>query len=276
MNFTPIKQLFIDDNLRRYRGISRLLPDFIIVGAQKAGTTSLFHYLKQHPQIIGSKPNEVHFFDYNFHKGLGYYRSYFPTKTELQLQQNDLRKTVITGETSPSYLFFSFVPQRIAKTLPNIKIIILLRDPVARSFSQYHHEVRKGRETESFEAAITREETGETSNRYQSGEYSSHQYGCKSYLARGRYIEGIKAYFSLFKPEQILILSSEDFFSKPQKVYDSILKFLNLEPFVITDVKAKNVGNYSKKAIPLEHKLRKYFQPYNQELYSFLERDFNW
>ncbi|VEP14170.1 Sulfotransferase [Hyella patelloides LEGE 07179] len=276
--FSPhiIKQLLFEENIRRYQGLFRVLPDFMIVGAQKAGTTSLFHYLKQHPQIIDSNPSEVHFFDYKYQKGLLLYKSYFPTKIEIEQQQNNLNRKVITGETSPSYLFYPFVAKRIAKTLPKIKIIILLREPIARAYSHYQHEVRKGRETLSFVKAISREKNGEVIRKYQSGKYSNYQYACRSYMARSRYIEQVKDYYQLFNPENILVLSSEEFFSHTQITYDKVINFLGLKPYTITDKKARNVGCYKKNIIPLEEDLRSYYQPYNQQLFEFLQQDFSW
>src|SRR5690606_33886153 len=120
----------------------RALPDFIIVGAQKAGTTSLFHYLSEHPQIISPYKKEVHYFDGGlnpeidtFKKGEKWYRSNFPRKPK--------SKSIKTFEASPLYLFNPLAPQRIKDLLPNVKLIILLRDPVERAISQYHHENKK-------------------------------------------------------------------------------------------------------------------------------------
>lgn len=269
INYSLQKNI-IDDNQRRYLGLSRVLPDFLIVGAQKAGTTSLYHYLKQHPQVIPASQNEVHFFDYKFHKGQLLYRSYFPTLTEIQEKQKVLNKKIITGETSPSYLFNPLVAHRIAQLIPNIKIIILLRDPVARTYSHYQHEVRKGREKSTFEAVIKQEKP-----RLQRKVYT-YQTCCRAYLARSLYIRQIKAYFQLFKKEDILIISSENFFSNVQYVYNKVLAFLEIEPFEIINKKPQNSGVYNKKNIPLKEELRDYFSLYNDELCQYLGRDFNW
>ncbi|MEC4805646.1 MAG: sulfotransferase [Jaaginema sp. PMC 1079.18] len=265
-----LKQFIIDDNYRRYLGSSRVLPNFLIVGAQKAGTTSLYAYLKQHPQVLPAQQNEVHFFDYKFNKGELLYRSYFPTIAEIEYQQNRLNQKIITGETSPSYLFNPLVASRIAKLLPTVKIIILLRDPVTRSYSHYQHEVRKGRENLTFAAAIAKEE-----ERVQ-GKYHSYFHACYAYQARGLYLNQIKTYLDFFKPENILILSSENFFQNPQQVYNSVLSFLELAPFTLINQTPKNVGTYNKKCIPLEKQLRTYFQPHNCKLYQYLNRNFGW
>ncbi|ACK72573.1 sulfotransferase [Gloeothece citriformis PCC 7424] len=273
------KELFFDDNQRRYLGLSGVLPDFLIVGAQKAGTTSLYYYLKQHPQIMGASQNEVHFFDYKFHKGLLLYKSYFPTQREIYQKQEKLEKKVLTGETSPYYLFHPLVPKRIATLLPEVKIIIILRNPVARTYSHYQHEVRKGRETLTFEEALKQEKNrlkGEVDKIMSKENYYSYNHACFAYIERSKYIEQIKKYCELLKQENLLILSSEEFFYNPQEVYNEVLKFLGLDSFSIMDKNPKNVGSYNKTAIPLENKLREYYQPYNQQLYDYLQKDFGW
>src|SRR4051812_46716716 len=128
----------------------RASPDFIIIGVQKGGTSSLFEYLKQHPNIKTSVVKEVHYYDSDYKKGMKWYRSFFPL--------NEKNKKIIYGEASPYYFFHPLVPERIYKDNPNIKLILLLRDPVDRAYSHYQMERRKGREKlKSFEEAILKE-----------------------------------------------------------------------------------------------------------------------
>ena len=120
------------------------LPDFLLLGAQKAGSTSLYVHLMQHPQIIGVARKELHFFDYKSALGSWWYRTNFPTKAEMAQRSAALGKPVLTGEASPYYLFHPHAARRIARLLPDVKLIALLRNPVDRAFSHYHHEVRGG------------------------------------------------------------------------------------------------------------------------------------
>src|SRR5579885_2674785 len=141
-------------SLRFYRTITssiRLLPDFIIIGTQRGGTTSLYAYLGQHPQIAPAVIKEVHFFDNNYERGVGWYRTQFPFLIEKSIAKNIGQQNFITGEASPYYLFHPHVPERAAKVVPGAKLIVLLRNPIDRAYSHYYHEVELGHEKLSFE-----------------------------------------------------------------------------------------------------------------------------
>src|SRR5438067_227401 len=142
-----------------YRGMThswRLLPDFLIIGTQRGGTTSLYHYLKTHPCVESATTSDTHFFDKKFSKGLGWYRGHFPTWMEKYYAQMRGQRFV-TGEASSSYLFHPHVPKRVVQVLPHVKLIVLLRNPVDRAYSQYYHAIELGHETLSFEEAIASE-----------------------------------------------------------------------------------------------------------------------
>ncbi len=122
---------------RRLTSGSRRLPDFIILGAQRAGTSSLYYYLSQHPQILPAVRKELHFFDDHYRRGLGWYRSQFPTRGA---------RGTITGEATPYYLSHPHAPARIQRLLPQARLIVLLRNPVERAISHYFFEVSHQRE----------------------------------------------------------------------------------------------------------------------------------
>jgi len=168
------------------------LIDFLIIGAQRCGTTSLYSYMVLHPQISSAKNKEVHYFDIFFYKGLDWYLSQFPS-----LSSNN--KNLITGESSPYYIFHPLAAKRIFKIIPKVKLIVLLRNPVERAYSHYHHIVKLGHESLTIEEAIKSEKErldGET-EKILSGEFSfNHQH--YSYLARGIYVDQLIQYFELF------------------------------------------------------------------------------
>ena len=122
----------------------RLMPEFIVIGAQRCGTTSLYAYLSSHPQVVPAIKKEVHFFDYNFGKGLDWYRSHFPRWTPMG----------VTGEATPYYMFHPNAAKRVYQVIPQTKLIMLLRNPIDRAYSHYHHEVRLGVESATFQEAI--------------------------------------------------------------------------------------------------------------------------
>jgi len=251
----------------------RGLPGFIIVGVQKGGTTSLFEYLSVHPNILPPFRKEIKYFDFNYHFGQGWYRANFPLRRKLAL------KNALTGEASPNYIFHPLGLERIASALPGIKVIAILRNPVKRAFSHYHHMREQGKETLSFEQAIEAEEGrlhGEAGriaadNRHPSDEYFNH-----SYLARGRYIEQVPRLYELFPRENILILQSEEFYARTADMYHQVLDFIGLPKVDLPGYRVANQGKYAPMQAGTRQQLVDYFAPYNQQLYQYLQRDFGW
>ncbi|MGI9175188.1 MAG: sulfotransferase family protein [Rhodothermales bacterium] len=255
------------------------LPDFLILGAQKAGSTSLYVHLMQHPQIIGVARKELHFFDYKSALGSWWYRTNFPTKAEMARRSAALGKPVLTGEASPYYLFHPHAARRIARLLPDVKLIALLRNPVDRAFSHYHHEVRGGRETLSLEEALAQEPErlhGEVEKMRAFLWYRSRAHQRYAYRARGLYIDQLLDYDRYFDRDQMLILPSEAFYADTQAVYSRVLDFLGLDPFTLPDLKPRNAGQYAKNDPAIEAGLHDFFEPHNQRLFDFLGEDFGW
>ncbi len=265
--------LWVSKHYRELTTQDRVLPNFIIIGVQKGGTSSLYQYLLTHPDVVPGYKKEVKFFDGNHHKGLDWYRYNFPLASEM----SDPAKQ--TGEASPSYVFHPLVPQRIKEALPDVKLILLLRDPVARAYSHFQGNKRKGQEDLSFEEAIDQEENrleGERESIIANQYYPMYRYLVYSYLARGIYIDQVRNWLGSFQREQILILRSEDFFNNPQDVYSRVLEFLDLADCRLADYEIFNFGRYSQMDPETEKRLREYFSPHNQELYDFLGMDFGW
>ena len=253
-------------------------PNFIIIGAQKCVATSLYKYLTKHPQILPAKRKEVHFFDLNFNKGMNWYYSHFP-KTEIQNQ-------TITGEASPYYIFHPHVPQRISQFLPDIKLIVLLRNPVDRAASHYYHNCRfgKSREPLSFEEAIQQESSRiepEIDKIMADENYKSlaHQY--YSYLSRGIYIEQLSRWMQFFPRKSFLILNSEEFWKNPKRNMKQVWNFLGVPSKSLKNYKKYNsTGSIRQKNDDINPATRtmltEYFQPYNKRLEEYLGQKFNW
>ena len=238
-------------------------PYFLIIGAQKCGTNSLYNYLVQHPLIAPSLQHEIHYFDLNFDKDLEWYKSQFP---ELELG-------MITGESSPYYLFHPLVAQRVFDNYPQMKLIVLLRNPTERAISHYYHEVRLGSEFLSLKEAIATEETrlqGEVNKIIQTGTYYSFNHQHYTYLARGKYIEQLQNWMSIFPKEQFLILKSEDLFSTPQETMNKVFHFLEIPAYSSEKYIQYNPGNYSKPSQEIYQELVEYFEPYNQKLVEYM------
>ena len=259
---------------RRATASSRLLPDLIVIGAQKAGTTSLHTWLAQHPQILPPFEKEVHYFDGglepgtdNFAKGIDWYRAHFPNKAAAT--------DTIAFETTPLYLFHPLVASRIKEQIPNAKLIAVLRNPVDRAVSHYFHTRRNGGENLSMVDAFAAEEQrlAAAGQDYRSAGYIRH-----SYKARGRYAEQLDRYMQLFAREQILIIDSEGLFARPADYMQRIYEFAGVDSgYAAGELKARNVAPEKTNADPrVRDELTEYFRPHNRALYDMLGTEFTW
>jgi hypothetical protein len=266
-------------NLGVLTGNLRLLPDFIVIGAQRAGTTSFFNYLCQHPEVHPSFPKEVHYFSNNFHKGLSWYRSHFPLTSEKKKVEQDGRYKFITGEATPYYLSHPLAAKRASQVVPDAFLIVLLRDPVERAYSHYHHEVRMGAESLSFEEAIDKEEQrlqGEVNKLVENERYRSFNHQHFSYLARGIYLDQIQMWREYFKPESMLILSSEKFYADPAKVIQQVTDLLGLSGWSLSDSKKYNSSPYPDMDARTRQRLVEFYRTYNKKLFEYLNMDLSW
>ncbi len=264
----------------------RLLPDFIIIGAQRGGTTSLYNYLAEHPGIGAASIKEVHFFDTpHFKQGLAWYRAHFPTVAEKFYAERFQKLKFITGEASPYYLFYPHAPARIAGALPGVKLIVMVRNPVDRAYSHYYHELAGGAEQlSSFEEAIEQESkrlAGVPEKMQEDERYYSFNHRHFSYLARGIYVDQLRPWMSQFSREQILIIKSEDFYTDPAAIFKQSLAFLGLESFPPTGGREDIFKRYNDTKPPrmnttTRKRLIEFFSPHNARLYEFLGRDFGW
>jgi hypothetical protein len=252
----------------------RILPSFIVIGVQRSGTTTLYNLLAEHPSVLPALVKEVHFFDLSFQKGLNWYRGHFPLSSS-----HKSKPGIITGEASPYYIFHPHASRRMASLFPSMKIILLLRNPVNRAFSHYHHEVRLGFERLSFEGAIENEAarlTGEAQKIIQDENYHSFNHRHYSYLSRGYYVDQLENWMKSFPQEQVKIIKSEDFFRSPQTVLPQILKFLDLPEWNVPNFKPRNTLQYPAMSSTTRDRLTAYFEPFNRRLYDMLGADFGW
>jgi hypothetical protein len=256
--------------LRRTTAWRRPLPAFLIVGAAKAGTTSLHEHLSEHPAVSAPTTKEIHYFDFSYRRGPGWYRAHFrPPK----------RDGEISGESTPYYLFHPLVPERVARDLPEGRFIAVLRNPIDRAYSQHNHERASGHEDLPFEQAIAAEGErlrGEEERLVADAGYRSFSHQHHSYLARSRYAEQLERWFGYVDRDRFLILSAEDLFEDPQAVVADAQRFLGLEPVPPRDLRARNSRSYAPIAADVRERLRAEFEPHNRRLYELVGRDFGW
>ena len=255
----------------------RALPDFIIIGAQKSGTSSLHSYLTQHPQLLPAYKKEIHFFDGglnpgvdNFEKGQAWYRAHFPLNKNISNHQK-------TFEASPLYIFHPIAPKRIFDLVPKVKIIAVLRNPTERAISHYFHQRRKNREPLSIYEALQEEEK-RLEPVIKEKDYKNDIFIRNSYKSRGLYKYQLERYLNYFSWQQILVINSEDCFAKPDKTLKRVFDFVGVDTeFNVQDLNPRNVAS-NKSDVPPEvyEYLNSYFLPHNQALYELVGESYGW
>jgi hypothetical protein len=246
---------------RRITASRRALPDFIILGAQRGGTTSLYRWISTLPSMVPATSKEVHYFDLNYDKGERWYRARFPFA----------RSGRVTGEASPYLLYHPLAPERAARDLPPAtRFIVVLRDPVQRALSHYWHERRMKAETELLADALGLEDErlvgAEESVRRGERNFDHFHF---SYVARGRYAEQLERWFAAVGRHRVLVIESESMFADPG-VLGQVTEWLGLPP-APGPFPAVNEAQRDEEASPdVVAFLENYFDPYNEELFELL------
>lgn len=223
---------------------------------------------------------EVHFLDNNYHRGELWYRSFFPMQRNMNKTARAVEQDAITLDASPYYLAHPLAPRRAKETLPDAKLIVLLRDPVERAFSHYRHQLRSGREKYSFADALEIEQQrigGELERLTEDPSYFSFNFMHYSYLERGLYSQQIERWFEAFERDRFLFLKFEDFFQDPGRELKSVFEFLGLQCTDQIDTQAKNAFA-ARSSIPAEQEkyLRSAFYDDQEKLQEMIGRNFAW
>ncbi|MEM7356645.1 MAG: sulfotransferase domain-containing protein [Acidobacteriota bacterium] len=245
------------------------LPDFLIIGAQKCGTTSLFRLLEAHPSFAMSTPKEVHFFSEHFRRGTDWYREHFPPA----------RSDQQVGEATPLYLFWPACLERISALLPNARLVVLLREPGARAYSHYHHEVALGREQRGFEQALDEEEPlleQEMAAMTRNPEYFSQPARCFSYLARGRYAQQLERVYRFFDHRQVHVTACDRLFAGEQEALDDLFRFLGAREAGDARLGVHYARDYDPMPLSVRGWLDDYFAEPNRALSLMLEHPPSW
>jgi hypothetical protein len=264
----------------RNPGRGHLLPDFVIIGAAKAGTTSLYHWLSRHPYVAPASTKEVHYFDYNYFRGEDWYRRHFVRQGDRDRFAAEHGRPFLTGEASPSYMSHFWAPQRLARLLPDVRMLVTLRDPVDRAHSQFQMSRREQEEPlESFADAAAAEEerlVPERARAFADQRYNSWPIGCWSYLMRSRYAEQIERWFTFFPREQFHFVTLDELSQQPQRALDDIHEFLGLPPHAYSELQPRHGAAYDALDPETRARLNDYFRPHNEHLYELVGIDFGW
>ena len=258
----------------------RMRPDFLIVGAQRCGTTSMYKTLSQHPGVLPAVNRKgIHYFDTDYQRGPLWYQAHFPLEATARKQQHRLGLRPITGESSPYYMFHPLAAQRIARDLPDVRLVVMLRDPVERSYSAHAHETARGYETESFERALELEPErleGQAALLAADPTYASHQHQHNAYLTRGQYCEQLQHLAQAVGRDRMYVVDSQHFFETPERSYDDLLRFLGLPAWPATTFEQHNARPRSPMSIALRERLLTHFEPYDEQLTQWLGHPPSW
>ncbi|MGN6611756.1 MAG: sulfotransferase [Angustibacter sp.] len=263
---------------------SRPLPDFLVLGTKRGGTTSMWNYLLGHPGVLAMFPpaenfKSPHYFYWHYDRGERWYRSHFATERQRRRSSGRTGQPVAAGEASPYYLYDPRVPARVRALMPDVRLVVMLRDPVERAYSHYKERVRAGVEDLSFEEALDAEPArlaGELERMMTEPGYYSRSHDWYSYRDRGIYLPQLQRWSEQFPAEQLLVLRSEDFYLDPAAQYDRVVSFLGLAPFALQGAERWNYRPAAGMSDSTRQELEEFYAPHNAALEDYLGRPLGW
>jgi hypothetical protein len=258
----------------------RGLPDFLLVGAQRCGTTSLFRALLSHPNVHRANLLKgVNYFDVQADRGLAWYRAHFPLSATNRRHAAPGQDHALVFEASGYYMFHPHASRRIVAQLPDVKIVAMVRDPVERAFSAYKHEFARGFETEPLERALALEDERvepELARMLQDPGYQSDVYRHQAYRRRGHYAEQLQPFVDALGPQRVHVVQSELFFTEPVQEYSRLLEFLELPVVMPPSFDRYNPRPSAPLDASIAAGLREHFAPHDAALEPFLHGHPSW
>ncbi|MBA3780857.1 MAG: sulfotransferase domain-containing protein [Nocardioides sp.] len=268
----------------------RPMPDFLVIGAKRGGSTSLYFDLLAHPSYVQLYPppvpglkstatKGVHFFDENYDHGIDWYRSYMPMRATRALNARRHGAAPVVGEASPYYLFHPVAASRAYAAVPETRVVALLRDPVARTYSHWKERRREGAEDLDFLAALDAEPkrlAGEREKLLADPGYHSYAWEQQSYATQSLYADALRPWLDLFGRERVLVAASEDYYADPLSVLRRIDEFLGVPPRATSTGKVRNQAPGEPLPAEVRARLEKFFASPNRELVGLLGQDLPW
>lgn len=254
---------------------ARMLPSFLIAGGQRCGTTSMYRALAAHPAVVKAVLHKgVHYFDVGYRHGFAWYRGHFPLCRTGERVSREVGARAQTFESSPYYMYHPLAAARIAAALPAVRLVVLVRDPVQRAYSQHAHELARGFETVAdFEEALALEPArlaGEEARLRADPAYHSHSHQHHAYRERGRYVDHLERLAGVFGRDRIHVVDSERFFATPEPVYDGVLDFLGLPRLGYPPFERHNARPRAPIPDRSRDELTDYFRRYDERLACWL------
>ncbi|MFT4081945.1 MAG: sulfotransferase [Nocardioides sp.] len=262
----------------------RGLPDFLVIGTKRGGTTSLFNYLLMHPGVLGLFPQvrgrkSTDYFFKNLHLGEAWYRSHFHTDGHRARVADRLGYAPVSGEASPYYMWDRRVAERVASVVPQVKAIALVRDPVERAWSHYQERIQNGVEPLSFVDALASEHrrtAAAEARMRQEPTFHSDAFDWYPYRERGVYLPQLLNWTRSFPREQLLVIRSEDMYADVQSVFDTACDFLGLPRIDLPTKKTFNASARAPMPDSVRAELSEFYRQPNAELESYLGRPLIW
>jgi len=274
----PVKR-FVHLGSRSYGRLTsgaRMTPSFLICGGQRCGTTSLYRALAAHPLVVKAVLHKgVHYFDTSYHRGMPWYRGHFPLQRTADKLTDRYGQPARTFESSPYYMYHPQAAARIARDLPHAKIIVLVRDPVERAYSQHAHELARGFEQErDFGNALALEPPRlhrQEERLARDPEYYSFGHQHHAYRARGEYARYLSVMAQHVGRERLHVLESERFFAEPDGAYDEVLAFLGLPDLLRPPFERHNARPRQADMDPgIRRDLTEHYAPHDEALSAWL------
>jgi hypothetical protein len=257
-----------------------MLPDFLIVGAQRCGTTSFYKTLVEHPAVMSAVLHKgVHYFDTGYDRGASWYQGHFPTRAAAQRLERRSGTRPLTGESSPYYMFHPLAAERIATDLPAVKLVVLLRDPVDRAHSAHAHERARGHETLPFEEALAAEKErldGEDEKLCRDPGFVSHTHQHNAYVTRGQYIDQVRRLEAAVGRDRMCLVDSDAMFADPVTWLHGVEDFLGLERWAPPHFEKRNARPRASMPEDLRRRLEDHFAPYDEDLAAWWGRRPSW
>jgi len=266
----------------RKRQSERPPPDFVIVGAQRCGTTSLFRALAKHPAMMPNviDAKGIHYFDTSYHNNEAWYFAHFASQEERDRHADKIGHRAIVGEASPYYLYHPAGAERMAQTIPDAKIIVLLRDPVKRAISHHLHMVWEGHEpVEDINEALDLEAgrlEGIEQRLMAERSYVSRPHQHFSYMDRGHYAGQLERLFEHFDRDNVLVMATDKLTGDSKASLSKIQSFIGLEPDPAIDLEKRNASSKFEPQPETVKRLTDEFAESNKRLSSIVDIEASW
>lgn len=257
-----------------------VLPDFLVIGTMKGGSTTFYQWLVTHPLVLPAVEKEVHFFDFHFRRKVTWYRSQLPSQRQRDRLSARSGHRALACEASPTYISHPLAARRAQSVVPEAKLIALLRNPVDRAYSHYQAAIRNDWEVLSFEEALDREPSrleGQVDallmDQAHNRSFPLYRW---SYMAMGHYADFLEHWFRYFPRQQFMFILNEEMDRGPEATFRRVYEFLDLPYHPLPPIGRSGVGSYPPMQPATRERLEEYFRPHNRRLAELLDIDLGW